>query len=137
LARVRLLLADDAGAGKTIMAGLLVRELKLRGLVDRVPVVCPANLTFQWQRELKGKFDEKFIVLKGGISGSNSASTSGSKTDRSSRRSISLTRNNSTWSAPGTMGPRHRQRSSPDVVVATCPQDRALLTRRAVAPLGS
>jgi superfamily II DNA or RNA helicase len=66
LARVRFLLADDAGAGKTIMAGLLVRELKLRGLVERVLVVCPANLTFQWQRELKEKFDEKFIVLKGG-----------------------------------------------------------------------
>src|SRR5271166_4964357 len=66
LARVRFLLADDAGAGKTIMAGLLIRELKLRGLVDRVLVVCPANLTFQWQRELKEKFDEKFVVLKGG-----------------------------------------------------------------------
>jgi SNF2 family DNA or RNA helicase len=63
LARVRFLLADDAGAGKTIMAGLLVRELKLRGLVERVLVLCPANLTFQWQRELKEKFDEKFIVL--------------------------------------------------------------------------
>jgi superfamily II DNA or RNA helicase len=48
------------------MAGLLVRELKLRGLVERVLVLCPANLTFQWQRELKEKFDEKFIVLKGG-----------------------------------------------------------------------
>src|SRR5947208_14095322 len=47
LARVRFLLADDAGAGKTIMAGLLVRELKLRGLAERVLVVCPANLTFQ------------------------------------------------------------------------------------------
>ena len=66
LARVRFLLADDAGAGKTIMAGLLLRELKLRGLADRVLVVCPANLTFQWQRELKEKFDEKFTVLNGG-----------------------------------------------------------------------
>ena len=47
------------------MAGLLVRELKLRGLVERVLVVCPANLSFQWQRELKEKFDEKFLVLKG------------------------------------------------------------------------
>ena len=65
LPRVRFLLADDAGAGKTIMAGLLVRELKLRGLIERVLVVCPANLTFQWQRELKEKFDEKFLVLKG------------------------------------------------------------------------
>ncbi len=66
LPSVRFLLADDAGAGKTIMAGLLVRELKLRGLIERVLVVCPANLSFQWQRELKEKFDEKFLVLKGG-----------------------------------------------------------------------
>ena len=66
LPSVRFLLADDAGAGKTIMAGLLVRELKLRGLIERTLVVCPANLAFQWQRELKEKFDEKFLVLKGG-----------------------------------------------------------------------
>jgi superfamily II DNA or RNA helicase len=66
VARVRFLLADDAGAGKTIMAGLLIRELKLRGLAERILIVCPSNLTFQWQRELKEKFDEKFLVLKGG-----------------------------------------------------------------------
>ncbi|RKY23902.1 MAG: helicase, partial [Planctomycetota bacterium] len=66
LARVRFLLADDAGAGKTIMAGLLIRELQLRGLAERILVVCPANLSFQWQRELKEKFDEKFTRLKGG-----------------------------------------------------------------------
>ena len=48
------------------MAGLLLRELKLRGLIERVLVVCPANLTFQWQRELNEKFDEKFLVFKGG-----------------------------------------------------------------------
>jgi len=65
LARVRFLLADDAGAGKTIMAGLLLRELKLRGLGQRTLIVCPANLTFQWQRELREKFDEQFTVLKG------------------------------------------------------------------------
>ena len=66
LARVRFLLADDAGAGKTIMAGLLIRELQLRGLAERILIVCPANLAFQWQRELKEKFDEKFLVLRGG-----------------------------------------------------------------------
>lgn len=66
LARVLFLLADDAGAGKTIMAGLLIRELKLRGLAERILVVVPANLTFQWQRELKEKFDEKFVAMKGG-----------------------------------------------------------------------
>ena len=65
LARVRFLLADDAGAGKTIMAGLLIRELLLRGLAERILIVCPANLAFQWQRELKEKFDEKFLVFRG------------------------------------------------------------------------
>ncbi len=65
LPRVRFLLADDAGAGKTIMAGLLIRELKLRGLAERILIVCPANLAFQWQREMKEKFDEEFVVLKG------------------------------------------------------------------------
>lgn len=64
-ARVRFLLADDAGAGKTVMAGLLVRELKLRGLAHRILVVVPANLSFQWQRELRDKFEEKFVVIKG------------------------------------------------------------------------
>ncbi len=63
LGRVRFLLVDDAGAGKTIMTGLLIKELKLRGLAERVLIVCPANLAFQWQRELLEKFDEKFLVL--------------------------------------------------------------------------
>jgi superfamily II DNA or RNA helicase/tetratricopeptide (TPR) repeat protein len=65
LPQVRFLLADDAGAGKTVMAGLLIRELKLRGLAERILIVCPANLTFQWQRELKEKFDEQFHVFTG------------------------------------------------------------------------
>ena len=64
LARVRFLLADDAGAGKTIMAGLLIRELQLRGLAERILIVAPSNLAFQWQRELQEKFDETFMVLK-------------------------------------------------------------------------
>ena len=66
LARVRFLLADDAGAGKTIMAGLLIRELQLRGLAERILIVAPSNLAFQWQRELQEKFDETFMVLKRG-----------------------------------------------------------------------
>ncbi len=65
LARVRFLLADDAGAGKTIMAGLLIRELKLRGLAERILIVCPSNLTFQWERELKDKFEERFKRIVG------------------------------------------------------------------------
>ena len=65
LARVRFLLADDAGGGKTIMSGLLIRELELRGLAERILIVCPANLAFQWQRELREKFDSKFLVMRG------------------------------------------------------------------------
>jgi hypothetical protein len=65
LPRIHFLLADDAGAGKTIMAGLLLRELKLRGLADRTLIVCLANLAFQWHREMKEKFDEKFFVMRG------------------------------------------------------------------------
>ncbi len=65
LGRIRFLLADDAGAGKTIMAGLLLRELKLRGLIERTLIVCPANLAFQWQRELRDRFGEWFRILRG------------------------------------------------------------------------
>lgn len=64
--RIRFLLADDAGAGKTIMAGLLLKELKLRGLVSRTLIVVPANLAFQWQRELQERFRERFDVIRGG-----------------------------------------------------------------------
>lgn len=65
LARIRFLLADDAGAGKTIMAGLLLKELKIRGLVNRTLIITPANLSFQWQRELRDKFREPFEILRG------------------------------------------------------------------------
>src|SRR6202140_5883654 len=67
LPQIRFLLADDPGAGKTIMAGLLLKELKARGLVRRVLIVTPANLTFQWQRELTDKFREKFDVIRGDV----------------------------------------------------------------------
>ena len=53
LPRIRFLLADDPGAGKTIMAGRLIKELKIRGLIKRTLIVTPASLSFQWQRELK------------------------------------------------------------------------------------
>lgn len=67
LPRIRFLLADDPGAGKTIMAGLLLKELKARGLVRRTLIVTPANLTFQWQRELKDKFRENFEIVRGDV----------------------------------------------------------------------
>jgi superfamily II DNA or RNA helicase len=67
LPRIRFLLADDPGAGKTIMAGLLLKELKARGLVKRTLIVTPANLTFQWQRELQDKFREPFDVVRSDV----------------------------------------------------------------------
>jgi superfamily II DNA or RNA helicase len=67
LPRIRFLLADDPGAGKTIMAGLLIKELKIRGLVKRTLVVTPANLSFQWQRELKDKFRENFEIIRSDV----------------------------------------------------------------------
>ncbi len=67
LPRIRFLLADDPGAGKTVMAGLLLKELKIRGLVHRTLIVTPANLTTQWQREMKDKFRENFDVMKGDV----------------------------------------------------------------------
>ena len=67
LPRIRFLLADDPGAGKTIMAGLLLKELKARGLVKRTLIVTPAKLSFQWQREMKDKFREDFDVIRGDV----------------------------------------------------------------------
>lgn len=67
LPRIRFLLADDPGAGKTIMAGLLIKELKIRGLIKRVLIVTPANLSFQWQREMKDRFRETFEIVRGDI----------------------------------------------------------------------
>jgi len=63
-ARLRFLLADDPGAGKTIMAGLLIKELKMRNAVERVLVLCPAPLTIQWQDEMRAKFDETFEIIR-------------------------------------------------------------------------
>ena len=67
LPRIRFLLADDPGAGKTIMAGLLIKELKIRGLIQRILIVTPANLSFQWQREMRDKFREGFEVIRGDV----------------------------------------------------------------------
>lgn len=61
--RLRFLLADDPGAGKTIMAGLLIKELKLRQAIDRCLILVPAPLTIQWQDELLRFFHEEFQIL--------------------------------------------------------------------------
>ncbi|MBN1889078.1 MAG: DEAD/DEAH box helicase family protein, partial [Thermoflexales bacterium] len=60
---VRALLAHDAGAGKTIMAGLVIKELVRRQGVRRILIVTPAGLTDQWRRELLTKFGEDFTIV--------------------------------------------------------------------------
>jgi len=60
---LRFLLADDPGAGKTIMAGLLIKELMVRGDVHRCLVVCPGNLAEQWQDEMHQRFHLPFEIL--------------------------------------------------------------------------
>jgi hypothetical protein len=65
--RLRFLLADDPGAGKTIMTGLLLKELKYRGLVQRALVVVPGHLKDQWLREMKERFSETFTAVDRGV----------------------------------------------------------------------
>lgn len=60
---LRFLLADDPGAGKTIMSGLYIRELMLRGDLDRCLVIAPGSLVEQWQEELYDKFELRFDIL--------------------------------------------------------------------------
>jgi superfamily II DNA or RNA helicase len=60
---LRFVLADDPGAGKTIMAGLLIRELLLRGDLERCLIIAPGSLVEQWQTELSEKFGLRFDLL--------------------------------------------------------------------------
>lgn len=66
--KIRFLLADDTGAGKTIMTGLLLKELMMRGVVERVLIVTPGGLTKQWQEdELAVKFNLPFTLVNRSI----------------------------------------------------------------------
>ena len=60
---LRFVLADDPGAGKTIMAGLLVRELQVRGDLERCLIIAPGSLVEQWQDELDQKFNLSFEIF--------------------------------------------------------------------------
>ena len=61
----RMILADEVGLGKTIEAGLIIKELRARNLADRILIVTPASLKRQWQVELQSKFNEQFDVMDG------------------------------------------------------------------------
>ena len=60
---LRFLLADDPGAGKTVMAGLLIKELLIRGDLERCLIVAPGGLVEQWQEEMEEKFALSFDIL--------------------------------------------------------------------------
>jgi len=62
---LRFLLADDAGAGKTIMAGLCIREMLSRRLIKRVLIIPPAGLVGNWERELRSLFRLNFRIVRG------------------------------------------------------------------------
>ncbi len=61
--RLRFMIADDPGAGKTIMAGLILKEMQYRRLAKRVLIVAPGHLKYQWQREMKEKFQTDFRLV--------------------------------------------------------------------------
>jgi hypothetical protein len=63
LPRVNLLIADDVGLGKTIEAGLIVREMLLRRRIDFIVVAAPPSMTLQWQEELEAKFGLTFTII--------------------------------------------------------------------------
>src|SRR3984893_13589328 len=63
LTTVRLLIADDVGIGKTIEAGIIIREMLDRGIVDRFSVLCPPHLVDQWVTELAEKFDVDAVAV--------------------------------------------------------------------------
>lgn len=60
---IRYILADEVGLGKTIEAGMIIKELKARGLIQRTLVVCPTGLVTQWAAEMQEKFHEKFNII--------------------------------------------------------------------------
>jgi len=79
---VRFLLADDPGAGKTIMAGLLLKELRFRGLADRILIVVPPLVSRQWQEELAEKFSEAFTIIDNGVLRANVGRNPWTENDR-------------------------------------------------------
>ena len=63
LPRVNLFIADDGGLGKTIEAGLILREMLIRQKVKRIVVAAPPSVVLQWQQELDQRFGLPFVVL--------------------------------------------------------------------------
>ncbi len=73
----RFLLADEVGLGKTIEAGLVIKELIFRHGYERILIVCPASLLMQWQNEMENKFNEQFILMDRGTHRKSSRASGG------------------------------------------------------------
>ncbi len=59
----RFLIADEVGLGKTVEAGLIIKELAYRHEYRKILIVCPASLLYQWQNEMRSKFNEEFVII--------------------------------------------------------------------------
>ena len=114
--------------GKTIMAGLPLKELKARGLVQRMLIVAPANLTFQWQREMTDKFRERFHVIRGGVLRANYGQNPWQEHDQviTSVSWVSLVEDARESLLPLALGPDHRRRGPQDERPQRGPQDLRL-----------
>lgn len=103
LPNIRFLLADDTGAGKTIMTGLLVKELMMRGLAERILIITPGGLTKQWQEDEMGiKFNIPFTLINRALFSSDpnvfhTASRIVTSIDFISREDILNVASNSHW----------------------------------------
>ena len=125
---LRFLLADDPGAGKTIMAGLYIKELMLREDVKRCLIVAPGGLVEQWQDELFFKFGLRFDLLTNQLDRRRRrTSTSSSSNPLLIARMDQLSRNEELQAQleRDRVGPGRRRRGAPD--------GRALLRRQAGA----
>lgn len=90
---LRFVLADDPGAGKTIMAGLLIRELTMRSDAQRILVVSPGSLSGQWQDELRDKFGLEFTLFSREQQEASANGNAFTQTDRMIARLDQLARN--------------------------------------------
>ena len=115
---LRFLLADDPGAGKTIMAGLLIKELILRGDLQRCLVVAPGSLVEQWQDELGEKFGLEFEILTRDMIEASRVGNPFARGPRAcgSRGSTTCSRNDGPRRArcAGRLGPGRRRRGAQD-----------------------
>ena len=65
--RPRILIADEVGVGKTIETGIIIKEFEKRDNIKKIIIICPKDLTYKWQREMKYKFGEHFTILSSGM----------------------------------------------------------------------